>query len=455
MIDQNKDKSLYEDMNTSDVFNRAVIAGLLKILNRELWYTQVWDESEGKTEKITVPFFYDFGGGNPNSERFIQDNYTFFGSDMCTEIGIKKIDGNFDIYPQGRISLSNVTIESSSTTNNFVLGKYNKKKNGRYQTYVSFLFSIPLNFPFNIEIKAETLNTAFKIDQAFREFFYRSKVFYINYRGMKIGCRAGFPDTNSIERSSTYNMGSSESDKYIKLTYSVQVETYQPVFDPTTEMLESNKIRHVASGFKVLDSSANIPIVSGLEFVSDLEGKTLLSGTDVLLEWRIYSDSNDSANVSLSYYDYEDEQEHKIATLSNRNFYDWEIPESMAGIGKIDLIVPNSPELKVIENPDIRLVPDSSSKIISKDSMIVKSKGLFAGRSDVAKGCFSYVEDKTGKLIEIPVVLNLKNNMIDLDNPADFKCFVYVNDVNPRMIDLIIRDMNSKLESRIRGINII
>ena len=455
MIDQNTDKSLYEDMNTTDVFNRAVIAGLLKILNRELWYTQVWDESEGKTEKITVPFFYDFGGGNPNSERFIQDNYTFFGSDMCTEIGIKKIDGNFDIYPQGRISLSNVTIESSSTTNNFVLGKYNKKKNGRYQTYVSFLFSIPLNFPFNIEIKAETLNTAFKIDQAFREFFYRSKVFYINYRGMKIGCRAGFPDTNSIERSSTYNMGSSETDKYIKLTYSVQVETYQPVFDLTTEMLETNKIRHVAAGFKVLDSSANIPIVSKLEFVSDLEGKTLLSGTDVLLEWRIYSDSNNSANVKLSYYDYEDDQEHEIASLSNRNFYDWEIPESIAGIGKIDLIIPNSPELKVIENPDIRLVPDSSNKIITKDSLIVKSKGLFAGHSDVAKGCFSYVEDKTGKLIEIPVVLNLKNNMIDLDNPADFKCFVYVNDVNPRMVDLIIRDMNSKLESRIRGINII
>lgn len=92
-------KQLFEERNTSNVFNREVIIGMLKILNRKLVYTQIWDDTKEGVQNVTVPFFYDFGGSNINSERFIQDNYTFFTDTECTEIGLKRIDGNFDFYP--------------------------------------------------------------------------------------------------------------------------------------------------------------------------------------------------------------------------------------------------------------------------------------------------------------------------------------------------------------------
>lgn len=137
-------KQLFEQRNTSDVFNREVIKGLLKILNRQLVYTQIWSDTEDGIQNVTVPFFYDFGGSNINSERFIQDNYTFFTSQECTSIGLKKIDGNFDFYPQGRISLSSVQIDSGSITNRFSRAKFTRYEDGQLRAYTAYLYSMPL-----------------------------------------------------------------------------------------------------------------------------------------------------------------------------------------------------------------------------------------------------------------------------------------------------------------------
>ena len=50
-------KQLFEKRNTSDVFTRLIIMGILRILNMKLKYTQVWEDDEEHTEEITVPFF--------------------------------------------------------------------------------------------------------------------------------------------------------------------------------------------------------------------------------------------------------------------------------------------------------------------------------------------------------------------------------------------------------------
>ena len=62
-------KNLYEKRNTTDVFNRLVIMGMLRILNRKLVYEQVWSEED--VENVTVPFFFNFGGTSVSTERFI------------------------------------------------------------------------------------------------------------------------------------------------------------------------------------------------------------------------------------------------------------------------------------------------------------------------------------------------------------------------------------------------
>lgn len=62
-------KDLFELRNTSDVFNRLVILGMLRILNRRLVYDNIWDKDN--IQEVTVPTFFDFSGGTLTSERFI------------------------------------------------------------------------------------------------------------------------------------------------------------------------------------------------------------------------------------------------------------------------------------------------------------------------------------------------------------------------------------------------
>ena len=103
-------KRLYELRNTSDVFSRLIVMGMLKILNKKLTYQQVWEDSEDGVQDVTVPFFFDFSGGAATSEKFIQDNYQHFTDEECTSIGIKKFDGDFKPIPYGVITLESTTI---------------------------------------------------------------------------------------------------------------------------------------------------------------------------------------------------------------------------------------------------------------------------------------------------------------------------------------------------------
>lgn len=98
-------KNLYERRNTDDIFSRLIIMGILRILNNQLQYEQVWEDNEDGTQMVNVPFFFDFGGGGNTSERFIQDNYNHWTDDECTSLGIKKIDGDYKPIPYGVVSL--------------------------------------------------------------------------------------------------------------------------------------------------------------------------------------------------------------------------------------------------------------------------------------------------------------------------------------------------------------
>lgn len=201
---------MFERRNTTDVFNRLVIMGMLRILNNRLVYDQVWEKDE--IQQVTVPFFFDFGGGSTSSERFIQDNYTFFSSDECTSLGLKKMDGNFDRLPQGRISLSSVNIQAGNISNRFSMGQYTRIVDGRLKSFTSYLYSIPLEFSFSLEIRCDTMLTAYKIDEAVRELFYKNSMFRFNYRGSVCAARAGFPENGLSGQGTQYTTGAAPGD---------------------------------------------------------------------------------------------------------------------------------------------------------------------------------------------------------------------------------------------------
>lgn len=434
-------KQLFERRNTDDVFDREVVVGLLRVLNRKLVYQQVWNDDENGIESVTVPFFYDFGGSAQSTERFIQDNYTFFTSDECTEIGLRKIDGNFDFYPQGRVSLGGVSIDSGNITNRFAMAKYTKIVDGKPKAFTSFLYSMPLQFQFSLEVRAENMTTAFKIDQACREFFYKNKTFRFNYRGLVVPARVGFPENAlNLSPGSTYVMGAAPQENYVTLKMSVQVETYQPVFDPYSEIPADATMSPVGANIWVNNRPGSTPKRTGpLTIKTPLKDAVLVSGQDLMLEWDY--DYLDRDLLAVDVLVETKDGETVVASVDNHNFYHWRIPEDFSGNGSVDLAVLNSETVSVATAPEVLVWPDPETGIVEPENYLVRNPGFFIVPSPDYKvpAVLSY-EDRDGKLTETPCELNLDNYSIAPEGGLSFKCFVYDADVSSVRARLKVRD---------------
>jgi len=416
-------KNLYEKRNTDDIFIRNVIGGLLKVLNNTLSYDQIWDDEKGLAEKITIPFYYDIG--NPLGERFLQDNYLTFG-DQC---GFKKINGNFDMIPRGVISLNSSTIQSDAITNRMVYGEYQKEdpKDGKIKTYVAYLYSLPIQMSVTATIYCATFNEVLKIDQACKEFFYKNKTFYITYRGMKLGCRVGFPESFLGEKMSGYVMGQDSDKNYQKIEFELTLECYQPVFDYTTERLKSNVIRgwvtSTTTARSVKDLKANNNFTGDLTevdydtitgepyyynadfkldhrklrndadnkiYVIDNYGNHTLypSGCIMKLHWG-YRKQGDLSHVTIRWQEQgieniEDAAFMKmsnkgeiIANVKNTQFYDWEIPSDFSGFKGTDVALLNTDYVSVYKEAIIKAIPDPETGCITQDTVFCLDPGHF------------------------------------------------------------------------------
>ena len=126
--------ALYQKYNNEDILIRAVIAGLLDVLNNHIEYKQVWANDD--VETIKVPWLYNQSG----DERFMQDFYTHYAECLPP----RPVDGNFDVIPRGIITYTGSTINAQRITSRYVQGRYVKEVDGKLESYVSFLYSIPL-----------------------------------------------------------------------------------------------------------------------------------------------------------------------------------------------------------------------------------------------------------------------------------------------------------------------
>lgn len=441
----------YERRNTDDVFVRDVIGGLLGVLNGNLRYTQIL--GDGSSEEITVPFLFDMGTNN--TEKYLQDNFVTFG-DQC---GYKRINGNFDILPRGALSLTSVSINAENITNRFVLGEYVRldAKTGEPRTYVANLYALPLTVTFSMTIYCSTLNELLKIDQAYREFFYKNKTFYITYRGMEIACRAGFADSMGIDKTTNYAMGSySDSQEHMKLTMDVAVETYQPVFDPTTEMPATDKIKRF--GFEVEISDPIDGADGNLIYVlrsDDYSGKTVPKGTDLLVAWNWRKMYGDMCTINVSYSEGESDVESKaqdydwniIALVPNRMAYEWHIPEDFTDFKGIDVTFINDEQnCTVYKEPVVKVIPDPETGMVTADSIRIIDRGYILTPSTLhhkrfmIEAVLSYT-DRKGKIVEHSVKLPVLNNsLLDDHEKMEVEPFKYDLKFHPKIINIMISD---------------
>jgi len=211
-----------------------VIVGLINLLNSRIQYENVL--SDTVVETIGVPFLPNMGG----DERFLQDFFTHWND--CKHP--RMADGNYDVIPRGVVTLSSNTINTTAMTHRFVRGSYVKEVNGELQRYNAFLNSLPLTMDFDIEVETDTVIDAFKIQQAILETFYKVQVFSVSFKGFRVPCQAGFSDDLGIEKTFEFTY---QDETAVKFKFSISVETYYPVTDPTTERLDSNRMTRIAA----------------------------------------------------------------------------------------------------------------------------------------------------------------------------------------------------------------
>jgi hypothetical protein len=218
--------------NTDNVLHRAILIGLLNLLNRNIVIQQVEGPNiETDVREIQVPFFPAFY----NNERFMQDFYQLLDPD-CYD-GHKFAEGGNDPIPRGVIEMTSMAINSAALTNKFVRATYNKEQDGTVVAYSAFLNPIPLTINWDIEIKCSTYLEAMKITQVVIETFYKVAIFAVEYKGIRIPCQVGFSQDYNVEKPMTFTYG---EDPQILVKFSLEMEAYQPVFDKPSERFRGN-----------------------------------------------------------------------------------------------------------------------------------------------------------------------------------------------------------------------
>lgn len=197
--------SILNTYNNENIISRAVIAGLLGVLNNDIKYEQAWANDD--IEEVSIPWFYNQSG----DERFMQDFYTHYAD--CNFP--RPVDGNFDAIPRGVITYTGSTIDANRVTNRFVKCRYLKLVNGKLESFVSYMYSIPLTIRFDCELWADTQLTALKVEQSIREAFCKTVTFYMYYKGMRLGATAGFSEDYNVTKNIQYSF---ESDNRTKLS---------------------------------------------------------------------------------------------------------------------------------------------------------------------------------------------------------------------------------------------
>lgn len=430
-FNQEEDTQLFARYNVDDVFNRSVLSGLLYLLNNAIKYEQIYETNI--VEIVNVPFMYDFGSSD---ERFAQDNYTFFGR-SC--FGEKKIDGKFDMLPRGVIRYSGSQIDTASFTNRFIKAQYLKNENGKLTSYFTLMSSIPLTFSIDCEMFIDNIVTAFKIEQSIRETFYKNRTYNVLFRGMKVPCRVGFPESHTLEKTTSYSF---DAERQIKLNFSLAIETYQPSFNQDVQIEAGNRIEKFAYDINVMGLDAYDTSTGKRKYNKTIKFKNfdnthiIPSGSTIYIEWETTSETTDMLTVILEYID-KDKVGHLIGSpMVNQKFYMWNIPDDFSGFVQ-PTIVYNDPSL-MLEKPEVRIIPNGN-KEITTSSFVILNKGKFMNNfTGTTQFSIEYV-NKKGKLVSVSnYYFNIVNGEIDEENPVtiDGNPLIYENDVKYKKISL-------------------
>jgi hypothetical protein len=282
------------------------------------------------------------------------------------------------MIPRGIITYNGSSIDAQRITSRYVQGRYVKEVDGKLESYVSFLYSMPLKVRIACEIRADRQITALKIEQEIRETFYKTLTYYTYYKGMRVGCTVGFPEDIAIEKNIQYSF---EADNPIKLNFDLEIETYQPVFDKTTEM----KATTIIKGINYDIQKGGQPKQPGnIDVITPIEGAVIPKGIPLWLEWSYNRELYVIPKVDVFWLYTDTNERFTVDKLQlNTEFYIWNIPNNFTKYIEPTIIWENRDKnnfadaVAVSRSPFIKIIPDLSTNVISSSSFRVLDPGYF------------------------------------------------------------------------------
>jgi len=445
--------ALHQKYNNENILSRAVIAGLLNILNNKITYDQVW--ANDVVETIEVPWYYNMSG----DERFMQDFYTHYAD--C--VPPRPVDGNFDMIPRGIVTYLGSEVDSVRTTSRYIQGHYLKEIDGQLQTYRSFLYSIPLNVNFECELWMDNQVNALKVEQIIREVFYKTITFYVYYKGMRLGCTVGFPEDILLEKNIEYSFESNTTR--IKIKFNLQVEAYQPVFDPTTEVNANNYIKGL--GYRLISGKDErndgiINIVSPVD--SSVDNPLIVpKGYPLWIEWDYTRENAVINKVDIYWMLHGTTEKYNVEKyIPNHEYYIWNIPENFTTYKHPSIIWSETATVSVYRKPIIRITPDTSTNVIDASSFTIVDPGFFiTPNSDASINVLLEMKNIQGKYVysgDTSLYFNLVNNKIDETTPVTlpYGSIIFPGDVNYKIIDIqVANSVNNEVYDTITNIKIV
>lgn len=438
--------ALYQRYNNENVFERAIIAGLLNVLNNKIQYEQIW--SNEQIETISCPFYYNMAG----DERFMQDFFTHYSD--CEPP--RPVDGNFDFFPRGELTYTGAIIDAQRITSRYVQGLYLKDVNGQLQTYRSFLYSIPLNINFDCEVWADTQITGLKIVRAIREVFYKTVTFYVYYKGMRVGCTVGFPEDIMLEKNIQYSFETANTTR-IKIKFTLQVETYQPVFDPTTETNANNYMSGI--GYRLWQ--ANEKNDGNIIITSPGENIIVPKGVPLLIEWDYTKEGAIINKIDTYWLNHGTITQNLIEKgVPNHEYYVWNIPENFTTYNHPTLIFGEDNNISIYRQPIIRILPDVSTKQITVSSFNIIDEGYFVSPRDTSINLVLEMKNDNGDISytgDTSIKINIIGNKIDETTPVTIYGSIYFpGTIDYKLIDIhIANSVNNDVCGVIENITII
>lgn len=204
-----------EKFNYDDVFLRDLTICVLDTFEgRMRWKNRFKNEDV----EVNVPVFYSLTG----DERFLLDSFT---DDIVSNV--RATEFNTDQIPRGHLTLTNWTVNSNDFRNPNVWMRSLVEDDRETRMALRKVRAIPITATYELTVVLNTEIDVFKCSQTLMNSLWLYKPMFFEYEYLHINAMLNMPDNKSITISREKNL---KSDNTIKLTATIEVQTYYPAF---------------------------------------------------------------------------------------------------------------------------------------------------------------------------------------------------------------------------------